>query len=146
MRSAILSNMNYLAVFIAAVAAWIFGAAYYGVLGKAWVEAQGKTMEAFKQEQAAKKGSLAAVAPFLLAFVAELAMAFVLFGILTHLRLFTVRAGIISGAFCWLGFALTTIAVNYAFSGRRFMLTVIDAGHWLGVLLIMGAVLGAFGK
>jgi hypothetical protein len=26
------------------------------------------------------------------------------------------------------------------------MLTVIDGGHWLGVLLIMGAVIGAFGS
>jgi hypothetical protein len=146
MLAAILSSVNYLSVTIAALAAWMFGAVYYGLLGKAWVEAQGKTMEAFKQEQAAKKGSLATVAPFVLAFVAELIMAFVLFGILTHMGTFSIRAGIISGAFCWFGFVLTTIAVNYAFSGRRAMLTVIDAGHWLGVLLIIGAVLGAFGR
>ena len=36
------------------------------------------------------------------------------------------------------------IAVNNAFSGRKFMLTVIDGGYWLGVLLITGAILGAF--
>ncbi|MBM3530712.1 MAG: DUF1761 domain-containing protein [Alphaproteobacteria bacterium] len=146
MLAAILSNTNFLSVFAAAVAAWIFGAVYYGVLGKSWVAAQGKTMEAFKQAQAAKKGSLAAMTPFLLSFVAELVMAFVLFGILTHTGMFSVRAGMISGAFCWFGFVLTTVAVNNAFGGRRVMLTVIDAGHWLGVLLIVGAVLGAFGK
>jgi hypothetical protein len=102
-------------------------------------------MEAFKTEQAARRGSLAGLAPFILSFVAELMMAFVLFGILTHIGLFTVRAGIVSGAFCWFGFVLTTIAVNNAFSGRKAALTAIDAGHWLGVLLIIGAVLGWLG-
>jgi hypothetical protein len=57
----------------------------------------------------------------------------------------TVRSGLISAAFAWLGFVITTMSVNYAFGGRMPMLTVIDGGHWLGVLLIMGAVIGAFG-
>ena len=51
--------------------------------------------------------------------------------------------GIISGAFCWFGFVLTTMAVNNAFRGRKPMLTVIDGGHWLGVLVIIGAIIGA---
>jgi hypothetical protein len=141
----ILSNVNYLAVLVAAVVAWVFGAAYYGALGKAWLAAQGRTMEAMKQEQAGQS-MLAKAAPFILSFVAELIMAFVLFGILTHVGLFTVRAGIISGAFCWFGFVLTTIATNYAFGGRRLMLTAIDSGHWLGVLLLIGTILGWIGR
>jgi hypothetical protein len=40
----------------------------------------------------------------------------------------------------------TTLSVNYAFGGRKHMLTVIDGAHWLGVLAIMGAVIGAFGS
>ena len=59
-------------------------------------------------------------------------MACVLFGVLTHSGLWSVRAGMISGAFCWFGFVLTTMTVNNAFHGRRPMLTVIDSGHWLG--------------
>jgi len=31
------------------------------------------------------------------------------------------------------------------FAMRRLMLTVIDAGHWLGVLVLIGAVIGVFG-
>ncbi len=61
-----------------------------------------------------------------------------------HTGPLTVRLGLISGAFIWFGFILTSIAVNHAFSGRKTMLTVIDAGHWLGVMLILGAILGAF--
>lgn len=136
---------NVLAILIAAVAAWIFGSAYYGALARPWVEAHGKTLEAFKQEQAAKVGSLTAMVPFVLAFVAALVMAWTLNGILFHIGSYTVRAGLISGALCWFGFVLTTMTVNNAFAGRRPMLTVIDAGHWLGVLLIIGGVLGAMG-
>ena len=137
-------DVNFLAIVIAAVAAWIFGAAYYGALGKAWVAALGTTREALNQLNAGKSGA-AKAAPFILSFVAEAIMAYVLYGLLMHLGMFTVRAGMISGAICWFGFALTTIAVNNAFPGRKPMLTVIDSGHWLGVLLIMGAVIGALG-
>lgn len=55
------------------------------------------------------------------------------------------RNGVISGAFCWLGFVATTITVNYAFAMRKAMLTVIDSGHWLAELIVMGAIIGAMG-
>ena len=139
------ASVNYLSIVLAAVAAWIFGAAYYSALGKSWVEAQGRTMEAFKQEQAAKAGSLAGMLPFVVAFVAELIIAYVLYGILMHMGQFTMRAGVISGALCWFGFVLTTIAVNNAFSGRSLKLTAIDAGGWLGAFAIIGAIIGAMG-
>ena len=132
------------AVGLAALAAWIFGAAYYGALGKQWVGALGTSMDAMKAQNAGKSG-LAKASPFILSFVAELVMAYVLYGLLMHMGMFTVRAGMISGAICWFGFVLTTIATNNAYPGRRPLLTVIDSGHWLGVLLIMGAALGALG-
>jgi hypothetical protein len=37
------------------------------------------------------------------------------------------------------------MGTNYTFQSRKVMLTVIDAGYWLAVLVIMGAILGAFG-
>lgn len=137
---------NWLAILLAAVAGWMFGALYYGLLGRYWIAALGKTMEAFKAEQAARTGRFSGQIPFILSFVAELVMAFVLSGIIVHVGIFSLRAGMISGALCWLGFVLTTVSVNYAYPGRRPMLTVIDAGHWLGVLLIMGAILGGMGR
>src|SRR5476649_451084 len=105
------ANVNLLAVLVAAVAAWIFGAIYYGILGPRWMAAQGKTMEMCKAENAGKS-TLVKVAPFILSFIGELIMGFVLFGILTHLGMFSLRAGIISGAFCWFGFVLTTVVIN----------------------------------
>ena len=35
--------------------------------------------------------------------------------------------------------------VNNAFAGRRYMLTVIDAGHWLPCSIVMGVVIGWMG-
>jgi hypothetical protein len=139
-------GINYLAIVVAALAGFGFGAVYYMTLAKPWMNASGWSAE----EQAAKTkaGMDASKAPFIIAIVANLIMAWVLAGIIGHLGLgqTTIRNGIISGAFCWLGFVITTQSVNYAFGGRKSSLTLIDGGHWLGVLLIMGAVIGAFGS
>lgn len=128
----------------AAIAAWLFGAAYYGPLGKIWLAAQGRTVEEVKAANENKSGFEKAF-PFLLSFVAEIVMAWTMYGLLVHLGDFTVRGGMISAAFIWFGFVLTTIAVNNAYPGRKLLLTVIDAAHWLGVLLIIGAIVGGFG-
>ena len=57
----------------------------------------------------------------------------------------TLRNGAISGAFLWFGFILTTMVVNYSFSGRDRRLLLIDVGNWLIVLVVIGAVVGAIG-
>lgn len=137
-------HVNLLSVLTAAVVAWLFGAVFYTALGKRWIAAQGKTPEQLKVENAGKS-AVAKISPFVLSFVAELVMGVVIFGILTHSGLWSLRAGIITGAFCWFGFVLTTIAVNNAYSGRKAMLTAIDSAHWLGVLVIIGGIIGAWG-
>jgi hypothetical protein len=140
------AGMNYLAIFAAAVAAWIFGALYYTVLSKPWLDAVGISMAEMKRRQA-EGGKFKNIAPFILSFVAEVIMAWVLAGVLGHLGpgQVTLRNGLISAVFLWFGFVLTTIATNNAYPGRKPILTVIDAGHWLGVMLLMGAIVGAFG-
>jgi hypothetical protein len=141
------TTVNFFVMLGAAVCSWLFGAMYYGSLGKQWVEAQGSTMEEFRAKQAAKVGKLSAQVPFILGFIAQLIMAYVLYGLMKHVAHtgpLSVRNGVITGAFIWLGFILTSIVVNYSFSGRKVMLIVIDAGYWLGVMLILGAILGAF--
>ena len=139
------AGISYLAILIAAVAGWLAGAAYYGVLARPWVAAHGKTMEAFKAEQAAHKGTAHAWLPFALAFAAELVMAWVLAGMVGHLGAVTIRSAVISGLFVWAGFMVTTMLVNNAFAGRKYALTAIDAGHWLLVVVVMGAVIGWIG-
>lgn len=133
-------GINYLAVLVAAVVAWVLGAVWYPALSAPWLAAQGKT----KADMPRPSGATAYL-PFVLVFVAQLIMAWMLAGILGHLGTLNVKDGVISGAACWLGFVLTTTATNYAFQSRKVMLTVIDNGYWLLVLVVMGAIIGAFG-
>jgi hypothetical protein len=137
------AGISYLAIFAAAVAGWLLGAVWYMVFSKPWQEAVG--LSANKMKQAQKSPSF--YLPFVYAFLAQIVMAWVLAGLIAHLGpgQFTVRNGIISGAFCWLGFVITTMLVNNSFAGRDKRLLLIDGGHWLAVLLVMGAILGAFG-
>jgi hypothetical protein len=138
------THVNIVSILIAAIAAWLFGGIYYTALSRPWIAAQGKTIEQCKAEQDAKSG-IAKGVPFVLVFISEIIIAWVLYGILTHMNMFTLRAGIIAAAFCWFGFVVTTIATNNAFSGRSPMLTAIDSVAWLGAFLIIGAVVGGWG-
>jgi uncharacterized protein DUF1761 len=134
--------INYVAIIAAAVASWLVGAVWYGVLGKQWMTALGWT----EKDVCGPDGKRhMPVGPMILSFVALLIMAFLLSGLMGHVGPISVRSGIISGALVWLGFAITTMAVNNAFQKRKAMLTVIDGGHWLLALIAQGAVLGAFG-
>jgi hypothetical protein len=137
------AGISYLAIVIAAVAAWIAGAAWYMTLGKFWIAALGMTRE----EMEANRKDPKAFLPFIYVFVAELIMAWVLAGLIGHLGpgQVTIRNGVISGLFIWFGFVLTTIFVNNAFARRKWSLTLIDGGHWLLVLVVMGAVIGGIG-
>jgi hypothetical protein len=38
------------------------------------------------------------------------------------------------------------MGVNHVFTNQKPALTAIDTGHWLAVLLLQGAVIGAFGS
>ena len=138
------AGVSYLAILTAAVAGWLFGAVWYTLLAKPWQQAAGVTAGKIKQAQKTP----AFYVPFVLAFLAQIMMAWILAGLIAHLGpgQFTVRNGIISGAFVWLGFVITTMAVNNGFAGRDWRLLLIDGGHWLAVLLLMGAILGAFGR
>ena len=74
-------------------------------------------------------------------------MAWVLAGLIGHLGpgQVTIKNGIVSGAFIWFGFVMTTMLVNNSFGRRDRRLLLIDGGHWLMVLVVIGAIIGAFG-
>lgn len=129
--------INYLAVVVAAIAAFVFGAAYYGVLGKPW-------MKAARIDPSSAKMSAGL---FVTSFVAELIMALVLSAAIDAFGMgsTTVAGGLVAGFIVWLGFMATTMAVNQRYQGYGWDLTVIDGLHWLGVALIMGVVIGWFG-
>lgn len=131
----VFAGINYLAVVIAAAIGFAAGAVWYRAFGAAWRAALGRKTPGFQL----KPG------PFIVAALAQLLMAYILAGALGHLGEVTVQNGIIGAAFIWLGFVATTIAVSDSFQGSKVTLTLIDAGHWLVVLVLMGATIGVFG-
>jgi hypothetical protein len=137
------AGISYIGVIAAAVAAWIVSAAWYMSLGRIYQAALGKTPEQCKEDM--KKPG--AFLPFIYAFIANLVIAWMLAGVMGHLGAgqVTLWNGVISAAFLWFGFILTTMVVNSAFSGRDKRLLLIDAGNWLIVLVVIGAVVGAIG-
>jgi hypothetical protein len=128
------AGLNYIAVLVAAVAGFAFGAAWYMTLGKQWMEALGM-----------KEQPEPSPAPFIFAFLCQLVMAWVLAGVIGHLGDITVMRSVLSALFVWVGFIAAPMIVNHRFQGSPWMLTLIDAGHWLGVLIVMGLVIGLFG-
>ncbi len=133
------AGINYIAIPVAAVASFAFGAVWYMTLAKPWMAATGRTEEELKS----------GVTPliYVVTFICQLVMAFVLAGVIGHLGSgeVTVSNGLISGGLVWLGFVITSMIVNHGYQGASRMLTVIDGGHWLGVLLIQGLLIGLFG-
>lgn len=131
------AGINYVAVIVATIAAMAVGFAWYNpaLFGKAWMKAAGKSPEDMRRSPT----------PIATAAVAQLIMAWMLAGLIGHMGEVTIRTGVISAGFVWLGFVLTTMGVNHAFQGVPRMLTLIDGFYWLAVLLVMGLVIGAFG-
>ncbi|MEM8795469.1 MAG: DUF1761 domain-containing protein [Pseudomonadota bacterium] len=130
-------GINYLAVAAAGAAGFVTGAIWYTALGKAWM-----TAASLSEEDVKPKPIL-----FITAAVCQLIIAWVLAGLVGHLGegQVNLRNGLISAAFVWFGFVLTTQIVNHRFQGRPWSLTAIDCGHWLAVLLVQGAVIGLIG-
>lgn len=129
------AGVNYLAVLVAALAGFGLGGLWYKFFATQWMAAAGRK----------DADSRSTAIPFVIALLANFLIAFMLAGVIGHMGGGGVRAGIVSGAAVWLGFVITTMAVNHAFQDAPRALTVIDGGHWLAVLLVMGAIIGAFG-
>ena len=137
------AGINYLAIVIAAVLAFAASSAGYMSLSRSYAAALGKTVEQMAEER--KKPG--AFLPYIYALIGNIIIGWMLAGLLGHLGAgqVTFRNGIISAAFIWFGFILTTMVVNFSFSGRDRRLLAIDAGNWLIVLLVIGAVIGGIG-
>jgi hypothetical protein len=135
------TGINVLAVLAAAVAGWLLGAVWYRAFGTPWLAALGKTME----ELVGPSGKPSPV-PFVVAFVALLVMSAVLAVFIGQTGPATIGRGVLVGFLAWLGFVVTSMSVNHGFTNQKPALTAIDGGHWLAVLLLQGAVIGAFGS
>jgi hypothetical protein len=126
------------AILLAATGGYIVGAFWYWGFSKPWMEAQGFTADSPNDTS---------VFSYLLVFIANLIIATALAGVIGHLGVgeVTLKNGVISGFLLWFGFIAATLAANYSFGRRPLKLYLIDAGHWLAVLIVQGIVIGAMG-
>ncbi len=135
----VFAGINYMAIFVAALAGFLLGFCWYAALGKQWMAAVGKPEETLRENGMA--------GPMIVSVVAHVVIGFMLAGVLGHLgkNMFNPFDGALTGAMIWFGFVLTTMAVNYAWQRANAMLNVIDGLHWLGVFALQGAVIGWLG-
>ncbi|PLW76272.1 DUF1761 domain-containing protein [Cohaesibacter celericrescens] len=134
------NEINWIAVLVSAFVGYAIGAVWYMSLSNPWMAAAGLTKDMIKGKND-KQNPM----PFIIAAIANIVMAMMLFGILVHVGDPTPIRGIISAVFIWIGFVLTTLSVNNAYQMKPLRLTLIDGGHWLVNLVAQGAILGWFG-
>lgn len=130
-------------ILTATVASWLFGALWYGTLSKAWMAASGLT-----EEQIRGSSGKPSPLPYIISLVLEFLMAYMLAVLLLHTapdRDFSLGGALFAAFMIWLGFVFTTLTINHRYSLQPWSLTVIDGGHWLGVLLIQAAVMALMG-
>jgi MFS family permease len=127
-------NSAIIAILAAGIAGWIFGAIWYGVLGKVWQRALGKNPDDCKDEKMP-------LGPMLVSFLAAIVMSAVLYQLLTNLGVLGLIPSAVAGLTIGVGFLLTSTLVNNMFQQRSFLLTVIDGGHWTLALVVEAVVL-----
>ena len=131
--------MGILSVIAAAIAAFAFGAAYYMILSKAWMEAAG--IEVGEDGQPVNSSD---PTPYIVSFVCIILVA----GMMRHTfalsGIETVGKGIQSGLGVGLFFITPWIFINTGYSNRPWKLAVIDGGYATAAAAIIGLVLTLF--
>ena len=130
--------MGFLAVIIAAVAGFAFGAAWYMALAKPWMEAANIKVD----ENGRPEGD--SPLPYIMAAIAMLLVA----GMMRHTfalsGIETAGKGLVSGLGIGLFFISPWIMINNGYGNRPFRLTLIDGGYATFGCGIIGLVLGLF--
>ena len=138
-----IQSIPWIAIIVATFISFPFGAVWYMLLSNPWMKAAGLTNE---DVQGGAGSSM-----YIITFICQLFMAFVLSGIAFHVGSmfgssgYSIINGVGVGFVIWIGFIIPTQIVNHLFQSKPFSLTAIDGGHWLGVLVIQGIIIGLFG-
>lgn len=129
-------DVNWIAVLVAAVSAFILGGLWYGPLfGKKWMAHTGMTEERAKSMNMARTFGLSFILSFIAAFV------FAMFLGPNPGVEFATGAGFAAGL-CWVG---ASFGINDLFEDRPFGLWLINAGYHTLQFTIYGLVLGLMG-
>ena len=130
---------NYAAVFVSALAYWLLGALWFGVLfGKPWM-----TLENISMEQAK---SMNPVLPYVVSFILNLLIAYSLAQICIWRNANTAGRGASVGVLLWIGFVGPITFTTYMYEMRPKELFAINQFYPLAGLVLMGAIIGAWTK
>jgi hypothetical protein len=124
--------LNYWGVLAGAVAAFVVGAVWYGVLGKQWQEGLEKKIEG------AGASPIQMIVSGITALVGITGIAYI-YGLSNGAG---IMDGLTAGLFVTIFFTMMPITNNYSWAGRKFKLTLIDTGHYIVSFAIGGAVYG----
>ena len=127
--------MGLVSVFAAAVVAWVFGAIWYGVIGKQWMAASGLT-----EESVNRKDPL----PYVVSFLCTLVVAGMTRHILASSGISNVGAGMVTGLGLGLFIAAPWVAMNVLFSQRPRSLIWMDGLYPTVGMALMGLILTLF--
>jgi hypothetical protein len=126
--------VNWLAVVLAALGAFVVGGIWYGpIMGRRWMDAVGLSEE---ELNAANKVSIYGGA-FLLSLLMSWTLAHTFATYATELDFVT---KVLTGFGVAIGFVVPAIGVNYLFSLKKISLFFIDATYWVLFFTVMGAV------
>ncbi len=130
-------DVNYIAVFLAAVAGMVIGGLWYSPLlfGKLWMQLSGITE---KQIAEAKKKSM--IVSYVLQFVALLVMACVVAHFIALMQLTTLTEIMQLAFWSWLGYQTTLEFSTVLWGGKSWSLFLLNSAHNLVSLIAMGLV------
>ena len=130
---------NYLAVVVAAIAYWVLGAVWYGVLfNKSWMALEHVTIEQMK--------GVSPVVPYIVSFLLELLIAYALAQLCIWRNANTSGRGASVGVLVWIGFVGPITFMTYMFEMRPKELFAINEFYPLAGLVLMGVILGGWSK
>jgi len=131
-------SINYLAVLVAAVVGFTLGGAWFAqpVFGAAWLKALGKTKEEICGGPPRKALIHTAVSTLITAYVLAV--------LIYALGIKTVFGGTIVGLSIGLGIVATSMYSDSLFCGWPFKLILIQAGHRIAYLALMGAIVAVW--
>ena len=134
-----LTGINWIAVIVAGIVAWVVGAIWYAppVFGKRWMEMMGMKMEPGKMPEGAGKALGGGI-------VLALVTAFFLALVLGFMKATTWMDGVIGALLVWLGFVATHGATSIFFEKRPVAWYAITQAELAVSFLLMGLILGAW--
>lgn len=135
-----LHDINFLAVLVSAVVAFVLGAIWYSPLlfAKQWMQVNGYTPERLKAMQAQAQRAYA------VSFVSLLVMAAAMDMLVAITHMSAASAGVKLGALCWLGFVATVGLMANMYSDKPLKAFLLDAGYQLVYFVAMGAILAGW--